>query len=92
MQPQISPAEADQFLQQDENIDLPKWSLIIFNDCYGGGPPSLISTAQQLYEAHKRNGHSPDLSLFQTVNKIGLKGACPRHWQRYGFALIRKEV
>ena len=91
MRAQISPAEADQFLQQDEHVDLPKWSLIIFNDCYGGGPPSPNSAAQQLYDVHKRNGHSHNLSLFRTVNKIGPKGACRHHWQKYGFALIEKK-
>ena len=66
------------------------FSLVIYNQCYGGGTPTLNEAAAEVRNKYRQKGESEDLSLFHAVVEIGPEKACETRWTEFGLAFVKK--
>lgn len=61
--------------------------LIVYNDCYGGGPPKFSDAANAYYISINKH---PTISLIDTMHKFGT--SCTRDiYSKFGVALCQKK-
>jgi hypothetical protein len=72
--------------ETEELLRSPSHSLIIYNACFGGGPPELNKKAKAARERYRCEGE--DLSLFKAVIEIGRERSCITEYSEFGFAIV----
>jgi hypothetical protein len=91
---EISERKADAILTQDEEKEDQEWGLVFFNDCFGGGKPSLETfsdAAREAYNSFRAQNHGVERSAFLAILKVGREESCTRGCEKFGIALVKNK-